>query len=578
MAKFVPVSGKCGYNLARVKTHKTAISAWEDNVRIRPARLIGWLLGFLIGVVLAWLLSSCGGTAPPNEVRLPPLRPTVTPVPPTTPTPIPQAKVFDVPAVDWGDVSAFRAAMRPAFADDVLQFVDANRYYVVAELSIEGNVALIRGAERVRYTNHSQDTLDEIVFRLYPNFTALGGTMVVHSVELEGEPIQPILRARDTVLSVPLTQPLAPGQSAEMVLQFTTTAERGMNASYSMFGYHRDVISASEWHPLLSVYEEGAGWWEVRPPTNGDSLYHEDSLFETTLTMPQEYVPIFSGSELETRDNGDGTKTVHYVSGPMRTSKLIAGKDYGVLSGQVEDIAVNIYYRPGGESAAEPALQFALDTVRVNNRSFGEYPYAELDVVETFVYTGMEHPGLVTASERWWERGNPLLETVIVHEIGHQWFYSLVGNDQVGHPWIDESLTVYTEYNYTLEVHGEKKAREWVQNYYDRYNAYRGRGGPDLPLNLSTSAYTDANYGVIIYVKGPLFYIELEKKLGRETFLKALQLYVARHRYGIAHSRDILEAFEEVSGQDLDAFFYEWVGWFDGLDPSVAEHAQTITQ
>ena len=60
----------------------------------------------------------------------------------------------------------------------------------------------------------------------------------------------------------------------------------------------------------------------------------------------------------------------------------------------------------------------------------------------------------------------------------------------------------------------------------------------------------------------------------REQFAQALRLYVERYRYDVAQSRDILAVFEEVTGEDLDAFFYEWVGAFDGLDPAVLEDAQ----
>ncbi len=134
-----------------------------------------------------------------------------------------------------------------------------------------------------------------------------------------------------------------------------------------------------------------------------------------------------SGSAIETIPAGSGMKTIHHVSGPMRDSLIVAGPDLGILTATVDDIAVNIYYWPGGEPAAEEALKIALDTMRVFNESFGSYPFAEIDVAETFNWTGIEYPGLIMIADRFWERGNPSLESVLVHELGHQWFYSLVG-------------------------------------------------------------------------------------------------------------------------------------------------------
>ncbi len=537
----------------------------------KPHKRLGIVAALVIAAALA--LAACGD-AVTEEAKLPDLRPSVTAVPPTTPTPIPQETTYELPAIAWDDLSPFRAAMREGFEDDVAAFADANRYYIEAELSFEGSVAIMRGAERVRYTNHSADELDAIVFRLYPNMTASGGSMVVYEVTVAGQPVEPKFTERDTVLIVPLDTPLAPGEAVEMTLQFATAAERGIYAGYGVYGYHYDTYAGAEWFPLLSVYEADRGWWTLRPVTWGDQVYSETSLFETRLTVPEAFRLAFSGVELDTTDNGDGTKTVHYASGPMRNSMLVAGAGYGVLTGYMDDIAINVYFWPGGESAAEDALSIALDAMRVNNAAYGPYPFNELDVVETFVYTAMEHPGMITVANRWWERGNPNLEYGTVHEIGHQWFFSLVGNNQVEHPWIDESLTVYTEYYYTRAIYGEDAARDWLQRYRDRYNQYRSSGAPDLVLNLPVSAYVDNNYGSIIYGKGPLFYTELERMIGREAFEEAVRLYFERNRYGVAESKDILDAFEEVTGQDLDAFFYRWVGEFEGLDPAVIEDVQ----
>lgn len=533
------------------------------------------LWGTLAVLILAALvLSACGDVVSSDESTLPDLDPTVTAVPPTTPTPVPQEIAIELPDVDWNDLEPFRAAMRPEFQDDVAQFVDANRYYIEGRLTFESGVAVVYGSERVRYTNHSADTLDSVVFRLYPNMTASGGQMAIYETRVNGEPVEPMFTERDTVLIVPLESPLEPGEAVEIDLQFSTAAERGMYAGYGVYGYHYDTFAGAEWFPVLSVYEEDRGWWTLRPVTWGDSVYSETGLFETRLTVPENFVLAFSGSELDTTDNGDGTKTVHYASGPMRNSMLIAGAAYGILSDEVDGTTVNVYFWPGGESAAEDALDIALDSVRVNNEAYGAYPFEELDVVETFVFTAMEHPGMITVADRWWERGNRSMEFGIVHEIGHQWFFSLVGNNQVEHPWIDESLTVYTEFYYTREIYGEEEARDWLQRYHDWYNYYRGTGAPDLVLNLPVSAYSDNNYGAIIYGKGPLFYTELEKTIGRENFEKAVRLYFERYRYDVAESKDILYVFEEVTEQDLDAFFYQWVGEFEGLDPDVIENVQ----
>jgi len=518
-------------------------------------------------------VSACG-EAPTEASMLPTLRPTITAVPPSTPTDVPAFQPIALPAVHWDDVAQFEAAMRPEYTGDIAGFVNRNRYYIEASLDMENGVAILRGAERVRYTNHTADTLTEIVFRLYPNLAVMGGRMVIYQAELNGTTVEPMLAERDTVLILTLDQPLKPGDSVEMAFQFSVAAENGMFASYGAFGYEKGVFAAPEWYPALSVYDEGRGWWTERPSPDGDAGYAESALFETYMTVPNNFTLVMSGSEIEAYPAGNGMTTYHYVSGPMRDSLMVASPIFGKLTTESDGITVNVYYWPGGEIAAEQVLQIAADTVRIFDEQFGDYPFAELDVAETDNLSAIEYPGIVVVSSRYWAPGDDFMEIATAHEIGHQWFYSAIGNDQVDHPWLDESLTSFTEYVYTREKYGEDRFKDMIQGDRDRYNYYKSTGAPDLVLDLPVASYNDNNYGVIVYTKGPLFYLELEKLLGRDVFREGLRLYYTRHRYEIVTSKDVLQAFEDASGQDLNAFFYQWVGAFDGLDPAVIEAAQ----
>ncbi|MBN2303588.1 MAG: M1 family metallopeptidase [Anaerolineae bacterium] len=527
-----------------------------------------------LAIISMMVVSACGDTAS-GSGGLPTLAPTITALAPATPTDIPAPDPVDIPAVNWDDVDRFQAAMRPGYENDIKRYMDRNRYYIEANLMFEEGAAVLLGAERVRYVNRTADTLDEIVFRLYPNMAAAGGRMIVYRTTLNDVPVEPTLAERETVLVIPLDHPLAPGESAEMTLQFSTAAEQGMFAGYGEFGLQDNVFSGPQWYPVLSVYEEGNGWWRQRPSTQGDPSYLETALFEVLLTVPEHFVTAMSGTDIGVTDNGDGTKTVHNITGPMRDFLLVASPGFGQITEYMDDIAVSVYFWPGDEDGAEYAMDVSLDAMRAYDTNIGAYPFAEFDVVETFNLTGIEYPGMTIIADRYWRRGDPFLETVLAHEIGHQWFYSLVGNDQVNHPWLDESLTCYTEYIYARAVHGEDEGREWVQNDRDRYNFYLSTGAADLVLNLPVSAYVNNNYGAIIYVKGPLFYVELERMLGRDTLMKAIQTYFDRFHYEVVTSRNVLETFEEVSEQELDAVFYQWVGEFDGLDPDVIADLQT---
>lgn len=493
----------------------------------------------------------------------PTLQPTETAVPLATPTSVPVPPLIELPAADWQDLSAHKQAMKPAFAADVERFADANRYLIVARLSFEPD-AVFRAAQRVRFTNRTGEALDLIVFRLYSNSPALGGRMSVHHVEVNGVKVEPSLSELRSVMGVPLPVPLQAGESVELRMDFTLVMARGLNTSYGRFGYVNNVVSATAWYPTLSVYEAGVGWWTDLPSPQGDPAYTEVGLYDVRLTLPADLVVAMSGVTIEQKRNADGTITYRNVSGPMRDHAFQASSRYTITETEADGTRILLlHYKDRANlptDGTKVAMQYAVQALQIFNATFGEYPYAQLVVAQNPTPSGVEFPGLIQIAEGAWVQGNRFLEVVIAHEIGHQWFYALVGNNQVTLPWIDESLTSYTEFVYFRAAYDDPKVAErYIDNFQQRYTAYLARSLPDLPLELPVRAYTGIAYGAIVYTKGPLFYVELERVIGRETVYAAIAEYFRRHKYGIAVTEDVQRAFEDVAGRDLSALFDQWV-------------------
>ncbi len=490
----------------------------------------------------------------------------------------------EVPTVDWADVSVYKQAMKPAFAADVDQFVNGNRYLIAATLTLDAN-ATISGAERVRYTNHTTDTLKDIVFRLYPNAPILDGKMKVHDVTVNGAAVSPNFTQEDSVMSVPLAEALAPGKSVELTMSFELVMTGGLDVSYGRFGYKEDVVSGTAWYPTLSVYDAGSGWWTAEPDPKGDPAYTETGLYDVRLTMPADLTVVMSGKEIETTTNADGTVTHRGVTGPMRDHAFMASKRYTVTSKDVDGTQVKVvHYKPsasdqGGLDATANVIKFASDAVSTYNRIFGEYPYAELNVVENPTPSGVEFPGLIQVAENAWFIDQPYLEVIVSHEVAHQWFYAMVGNNQVALPWLDESLASYVEIVYTREVyHSDAKTQAYILHFRARYLHYVTARGGDVTLDLPVTAYDDEGYGAIVYGKGPLFYAKLETVLGIPTVYKALNTYFKRYKYAVVTTADVEKTFEEVSGKDLSALFKQWVTGKDALkDFATPEAAPTAT-
>lgn len=536
-------------------------------------------------VLIALFLTACSGGI--SGRTMPTLPPTPTAVPHTTPTAVPAPEVEPPAAVDWSDVGMFRQAMRPAFAGDVDAFANRNRYVIEATVELT-DVAAIYGAERVRYTNRSADTLSEIVFRLYPNLDAYSGQMNITEVTVNGEPVIVRFEDRRSVMVVPLAEPLAPQESVELTVGFNSAIEKGFAANYGEYSYQQGIFAAPQWYPALSVYEEGRGWWTGRSPLQGDPSYMETGLYDVRVTAAEDMTIVLSGSEIGATTNGDGTVTHHVVSGPMRDSILIASRELGRVSGETDGITVNIYYwnderAVHNERAARAGLQMTIDSLDVFNRVFGQYPFAEFDVVQTDTDAGgIEYPGLIVVADNYWDTGDSFFEVVIAHETAHQWWYSLVGNNQVEQPFVDESLTSFCEYVYFWETAQTPRevedAEDYVRGDQAWYNTYVGQGNPNLPLGLPVASYAERAYVMIIYTKGPLFFNEIAETIGREQLYAVLQEYFRRYRYEVATIGDMLAVFEDVTGQSWDAFFYEWVGSFPGLDTGVIPTVNAMQQ
>lgn len=389
--------------------------------------------------------------------------------------------------------------------------------------------------------------------------------MNVTLVTVNGQTVEPSLSELRSVMGVRLPEPLAPGESVELTVDFNLVMTRGLNTSYGRFGYVNDVVSSTAWYPTLSVHEPGKGWWQSIPSPRGDPAYSETGLYDVRLTVPDNMTVAMSGTIIETTKNANGTITYRDVTGPMRDHAFQASARYMLTSETVDGTRINmVHYKDRAALSTDGtklAMKISKLAVQTFNNVFGEYPYAELDVVQNPTPSGVEFPGLVQIAERAWVTGNNYLERVIAHEVGHQWFYALIGNNQVEHPWLDESFTAYTEFVYMRAAYPTgTTADDYVNNFQKGYARYTGAGHTDLPLDLPVTSYNGVSYGAIVYTKGPLFVVELERHLGRETVYKALAEYFRRHKYGIVQSVDVKRAFEDVSGRDLSALFEKWVG------------------
>ena len=256
----------------------------------------------------------------------------------------------------------------------------------------------------------------------------------------------------------------------------------------------------------MAVYDEEG--WNLDPYYKiGDPFYSEVANYKVSITTPKEYIVAASGKILsETEKDG---KTTYYIEGNLiRDFAWAASKDFSVKERDVDGIKIKLYSIDGNDSLIDEALTIGENSIKVFSRIFGNYPYEEYSIVITEFPSGMEYPTIVFISKDYFYK--PLLnilEKVIVHETAHQWWYGLVGNDQIDEAWLDESLATYSEVIYTNEIHGSKAGEDYfnenIKLGYEYMVEYLG--GEEI-VNKPLPEFNGwDDYSLLVYIRGPCF-------------------------------------------------------------------------
>jgi hypothetical protein len=508
---------------------------------------------------------STGGTAVPSALSLATDNPgpaaSVTPASISAPTA--SASFTDSLAAPWNDWSFYTSSLRPpadlegaGLSPATSVLTGMTQYHL--GLSLAGRMDRLDGQERVRYTNRSATVLEAIYLHLFPNLN--GDGMTVSDVRVAGQPVQTALESEDSLLRVLLPDPLGPGKSVEVSLAFSDPIPAGKEVgNYGEFAWKDGVLALAGFYPTVAVYDS-AGWHRERPSTQGDVLFADASLFDVTLRSPADLTVAATGQTQEQRDNRDGTVTWRLVGGPLRDFNIVASADYVKSTTQVGDVAVNSYAVSADAASGEKALAWAAAALDVYQKAFGPYPYCELDVTETPTSAGgIEYPGLIVVAQALYRSPERIssFEGATAHEVSHQWWAMVVGDDQVNNPWLDESTAQYSTGLYFTSRYGEAAGRnyrraDW-QGRWDRVH------DEPKPIGLPVAAYEGGEYSAIVYGRGPLFLQALETQIGTDKMTAFLRRYYQQCAWGVATPADFQKLAEEVSGQNLQALFDKWV-------------------
>jgi hypothetical protein len=346
-----------------------------------------------------------------------------------------------------------------------------------------------------------------------------------------------------TVLTLDLQDAWLPDQKLEISLKWETVIPEihhrvGTDNGAFWFG---NVI------PIMAVYDDE---WHAYPyETIGDPFFSEASDYYVTIQAPKEYQVITSGNERETQYIEDSRITK--VQGThVRDFAFALSPNHKVLTSETQSgKKVQLYYRYAAEETVQHNLALATKMLDYLEERVGPYPYDQLHIFENKMFiTGMEYPGLVFVSAH--RLNTATGHVTVLHEIAHQWFYNMIGNNQVLEPWLDESFATY----FTDEfLEGDQ-----LEQYYESQRRRLEDRSPDLQLQ-AVHHYSDwSNYWRSNYRKGSFMIFDLRKRMGEEQFQAFLKEYYTLYQFEIATTEGFKRVVQRYTEEDMDSFFEEW--------------------
>ncbi len=401
--------------------------------------------------------------------------------------------------------------------------------------------------QRIDYTNVTSETLSNLMLNVHPNHYRGTFELIEIRLDMDDELIQPEVFPLDVTLRVELPRPLEPDEHVALLLDYTLKLPKispDEEFSGGGFGYSQRSISLGNWYPVMAPYRdrEDKGWYGLNYFPVGDPYVTEVADYSVTITATEGIIIAGTGTETQVENRW------HYEAKMARSFAFAASDRYEIASTQVGDITVHSYYFPDSAEPGQVVLDTAAKAIELFTELYGPYPFADYRVAETEFAGGMEFAGVTFLGATFYEGYDGTTRTPLiplaVHEAAHQWFYGLVGNDQVTEPWLDEAPAEYSAYLY-YERYLPADTDWWWDYAVDQW-APGGKIDSLIYVFRDNREYIDA-----VYRRGAQFMHDLRETMGDPAFFGLLLDYTRINANKLATSRDFFTLVQQYTTADL---------------------------
>ena len=444
----------------------------------------------------------------------------------------------------------FLTLAKPAAAVETAVRHNSMAAHYTLDVTVDDQRHVVDVRETVEAMNRTGVPLTSLVFNVTPRHFS---GFAMGPVTVDGVGQQP--KFDDVVMEVPLRSPLPPDTSAKIVMSFKETVPSPGNIRY---GYSDGILALGNWFPVLAVYRQD-GWDRHHYSNVGDPFFTETADYQVTVHADPHVVIAHTGAFAKYHD---GQWEFH--ANDVRDFALAMSRHYESHSVDVDGTKITSYFLPQDKTGGLAALDYATQSFAWYVDHLGPYGYPSFEVAETMSHVstdvGQEYPNLIfVASTQERQRTPPggYLTYLVAHETGHQWFYGLVGNDQVRQPWLDEGLAVHLSYLFLKDRYPSEYFKQWstLQSDYKKAVATWGQ----KTIDTTEADYTsDEEYFSLLYRESAIFLDRLRETMGTDNYFTFLRDYVATYRGQTATTREFLLLAERYAGRDLTSLYQEY--------------------
>jgi hypothetical protein len=482
----------------------------------------------------------------------------------------------------------------------------------------------LKANSEIQYINNSSTSLNYIYFHLWPNAyknnqTALAKQLLklkrtdfyyssnddkgyIDSLDFKvnGRRVKwEYDKEHIDIARIYLEEPL---RSLDTIVITTPFFVKVPSSKFSRLGHDKQAYYITQWYPKPAVFD--ADGWHPMPYLDQGEFYSEYGSFDVSVTLPQNYVLAGTGDRIDADEEEDflnnkvgealtridrgirdydmsfppssaNKKTVRFKQFRVHDFAWFADKRFNVLHDQIKlpntgkVVDTWVYFTNREFSLWKDALDYVNESTLFYSYMLGDYPYNNVSAVDGQLMAGggMEYPNITVIGSI----NDPVsLDITIAHEVGHNWFYGILGSNEREYPALDEGLNSFYEMSYvrakypnmklgenfgldsTRKIFGINKFPYWKEKELAYYLS--AKSNLHQPLNTPAAEFSSFNYGAMVYSKMAVMLDYLHDYMGDEAFNKAMQFYYENFKFKHPKPNDLFQTLQYFSGNDLSWF------------------------